>query len=190
MPPYRTNQLELALETAPARAYPGGVVVTRALRSHRSCNRTLEKVRYVLRYFPEFGGSQIKVGLTRAASGMAVPGGFEIWLNPFRVSYHTIAHELVHLLQTTGGLVPQGERSCDLYSLARHWTLNDVIPSYVKIPARLAATDGTLPPATARVVYEAAVEALDRRQGGLRRYIAWFEERMRAVASTPAPDRT
>ena len=185
----RRNQLELALPVPEAHDPAGGVVVTRALGSHRGCNRTLAKVRYVMRYFPEIGGRQIKVGLTRAASGMAVPGGYEIWLNPFRVSYHTIAHELVHLLQRTGGDVPLGERSCDLFSLARHWTLNDVVPSYVQIPARLVESNGTLPAATSRAVYDAAVEALELRRGGLRRYIAWFEERLRAATVTlpPAP---
>ena len=187
MPMQRPIQLELVLRVPSAGTDAGGVVVTRALRSHRSCNRTLEKVRYVLRYFPEFGGRQIKVGLTRAASGMAVPGGFEIWLNPFRVAHHTIAHELVHLLQRTGGRVPQGERSCDLFSLARHWTLNDVAPSYLEIPPRLVDTDGSLPPATARVVYETAVEAVELRQKGLRRYIAWFEGKLRSAAATLPP---
>ena len=161
--------------------------MTRALRAHRSCNRTLEKVRYVLRYFPEFADKQIKVGLTRAASGMAIPGGLEIWLNPFRVAHHTIAHELVHLLQRTGVGIPQGERSCDVFSLARHWTLNDVAPSYVKIPPHLLEADGSLPPATARVVYEAAVEAVELRQKGLRRYIAWFESRLRNAAASLPP---
>ncbi len=189
MRPQRQIQLELALSIRPVPTDAGGMAVTRALRSHRSCNRTLEKVRYVLRYFPEFGERGIKVGLTRAASGMAVPGGFEIWLNPFRVAHHTIAHELVHLLQRTGGCVPQGERSCDLFSLARHWTLNDVAPSYLKMPARLVETDGTLLPETARVVYEAAAEAVELRQKGLRRYIAWFEERLRAAADRLPPVR-
>lgn len=183
------NQLELALGFPPAHVDGGGVVVTRALRSHRRCNGTMEKVRYVLRYFPEFSGKRIKVGLTRAASGMAVPGGFEIWLNPSRITHHTIAHELVHLLQRAGGRVPQGERSCDLFSLARHWTLNDVSPSYVRIPARLVASDGTLPPATAQAVYDTAVRALDLRGKGVRRYIAWFEERLRAAAEGIPPGR-
>jgi len=176
------NQLELALEPRPRGGETaGGVVVTRALRAHRSCNRTLEKVGYVLRYFPEMDGKRIKVGLTRAASGMAVPGGYEIWLNPFRVSHHTIAHELVHLLQRTGG-VPLGERSCDVYSLARHWTLNDVTPNYVKIPPQLLDIDGKLPPAAARLLYQTAAEALEHRRSGLRRYIAWFESRLRTAA--------
>lgn len=178
-------QLELALKTERTRPLDsGGVVVTRALRAHRSCNRTVERVRYALRYFPELEGKQIKVGLTRAASGMAVPGGQEIWLNPWRTSYHTIAHELVHLLQRSGAGVPQGERSCDLYSLARHWTLNDVAPSYVGIPCRLVDVDGTLPSSSARLIFDAAVEALERRRMGMRRYIAFFEEKLRAAAAT------
>lgn len=163
------------------------MVVTRALGAHRGCNRTLEKVRYVMRFFPEIEGKKIKVGLTRAASGMAVPGGYEIWLNPFRITYHTIAHELVHLLQRTGSDVPHGERSCDLFALARHWTLNDVTPSYVKIPASLAEADGTLPESAARLVYAAAVQALELRREGVRRYIAWFEERLRAATESLPP---
>jgi len=179
----RSPQLELALVSPVGGTVAGGVIVTRALKSHRSCKRTLEKVRYVLRYFPELSGANIKVGLTRAASGMAVPGGYEIWLNPHRISHHTISHELVHLLQRTAIGVPQGERSCDIYSLARHWTLNDVLPSYVQIPAGMAAIDGTLPAPAARLVYETAVEALEHRHGGMRRYISWFEERLRASIS-------
>ena len=170
-----STQIELALESKPA---PGGVVVTRALRAHRSCNSTIEKVHYVLRYFPELEGKPLKVGLTRAASGMAVPGGYEIWLNPFRISYHTIAHELVHLLQRSGTGLPVGERSCDVYSLARHWTLNDAAPNYVKLPAALLAVDGKLSPRSARIVHEAAAEALEKRGRGFRRYIAFFEKRV------------
>jgi hypothetical protein len=174
----KSTQLEFVLEPKPA---SGGVVVTRVLRAHRSCNRTIEKVHYVLRYFPELEGKRLKVGLTRAASGMAVPGGNEIWLNPFRVSYHTIAHELVHLLQRSGAGLPVGERSCDVYSLARHWTLNDVAPNYVKVPAAMLEVDGTLSPRSARIVYEVAAEALEKREGGFRRYIAFFESRVREL---------
>lgn len=183
-----STQLELALESDLKNPRASRtVVVTRALRKHRSCNSTIEKVHYALRYFPEMKGKQIKVGLTRAASGMAVPGGLEIWLNPWRTSYHTIAHELVHLLQRRDAGIPQGERSCDVYSLARHWTLNDIAPSYVVIPARLIAVDGGLPAKSAQIVYETAVEALRRRSLGLRRYIAYFEETLRAIASTIPP---
>jgi hypothetical protein len=118
---------------------------------------------------------------------MAVPGGYEIWLNPFRTSYHTIAHELVHLLQRSGAGVPQGERSCDVYSLARHWTLNDVTPSYVDVPARLVDMEGKLPSRSARIVFHAASDALAQRRAGRRRYIAYFEDRLRNVAATLPP---
>jgi hypothetical protein len=183
-----SSQLELALEAADRRDdAAGGMVVTRALRSHRSCNRTLEKVRYVLRYFPELSDKRIKVGLTRAASGMAVAGGCEIWLNPFRTPYHTISHELVHLLQRSGTDIPQGERSCDVYSLARHWTLNDVTPNYVQVPPQLVEVDGTLAPRSARIVYDAALEALAQKKNGLRRYITYFEESLRRTAVTLPP---
>ena len=181
MPTTQPNQLELALDAAvPAQGY--GIKVTRALQKHRSCRRTLEKVRYVRRFFPELDGVSLKIGLTRTSSGMAVPGGYEIWLNPFHVSNHTIAHELVHLLQRRGTNIPQGERSCDVYSLARHWTLNDVNPSYVKIPPVLLEIDGTLAPAAAALVFRTAAESIRMKQEGLRNYIAWFEARLRESA--------
>ncbi len=177
-----TRQFELALDTAVG---PGGygIKVTRALQKHRSCNRILEKVRYVRRFFPELDGMRLKVGLTRTSSGMAVPGGHEIWLNPFLISNHTISHELIHLLQRRGTVFPQGERSCDVFSLARHWTLNDVGPNYVKLPPTLLEIDGTLAPRAARIVYEAAVDAVTKRQEGLRNYIAYFELRLRSVTA-------
>jgi hypothetical protein len=181
--PATLPQLELDL-FAPRPAERPHVTVTRALRSHRACNRVLERVRYVRRFFPELDGVALRVGLTRAASGMAVMGGNEIWLNPNRPSYHTIAHELVHLLQDRGHDIPQGERSCDLFSLARDWTLNDVTPSYVRIPATLQLPDGGLKPDGARLVHTLATEAIARRRDGLRTYIAWFEKRLREL-STP-----
>jgi len=180
MPTTQSNQLELAIDAAVPRGY--GIRVTRALQKHRSCRRTLEKVGYVRRFFPELDGVSLKIGLTRSSSGMAVPGGNEIWLNPFHVSNHTIAHEFVHLLQRRGTDVPQGERSCDLFSLARHWTLNDVNPSYVKVPPALLENDGTLAPRTAALVYHTAVESIRKKREGMRNYIAWFEARLRESA--------
>lgn len=151
------------------------------MRKHRSCNQILEKVIYVRRFFPELDGLEIKVGLTRAASGMAIAGGNEMWLNPFRTSYHTIAHEFVHLLQRRGTGIPQGEKSCDVFALARHWTLNDLGPNYVKLPPSLVEVDGTLSSSAARLVYETAIDAVNKRQAGLRRYIAYFESQLLAA---------
>lgn len=185
--PATLPQLELDL-FAPRRPQRAAVVVTRALRGHRGCNRVLERVRYVRRFFPELDGDTIKVGITRAASGMAVPGGNEIWLNPSHPSYHTIAHEFIHLLQKRGLDIPQGERACDVFSLARDWTLNDVAPSYVRVPAGALRPDGTITSAGARLVHRVATDALERRRAGMRNYISWFESQLRDVArSLPLP---
>jgi len=182
-----TGQFELDLFSR-GRASRPALETTRALRSHRSCRRVLERVHYVRRFFPELDDTTLRVGLTRAASGMAVPGGSEIWLNPSHVSNHTIAHEMVHLLQKRDLGIPQGERACDVYSLARHWTLNDVNPSYVRIPPALLNPDGTLPPEGAQLVQRAAAASVSERGGGVRNYIALFEERLREWA--PSLDAT
>jgi hypothetical protein len=156
--------------------------VTRVLKRHRAHQALLRKLAYVRRFFPELDGTPITVGLTRAASGMAVPGGKELWFNPAQISYHTIAHEFVHLLQGDNGL-PKSERSCDLHSLARHWTLNDARPCYVKIPKTLLDERGTFPPESAMIVYDAAVEGLRMRENGERNYIMRFEENLAAIAA-------
>ncbi|HEU4928992.1 MAG TPA: hypothetical protein VFU38_04115, partial [Candidatus Krumholzibacteria bacterium] len=153
------------------------VVASSVLRKHRLRNDVLRRVDYVRRFFPELDGETITVGLTRAASGMAVIGGSRIWLNPSKLSYHTIAHELIHLLQLRELGIPSGEKACDLFSLARHWTLNDDRPSYVRVPLALVG-GGAVPETVARVLYEVANEALARRASGQRQYIAFFEREM------------
>jgi hypothetical protein len=107
---------------------------------------------------------------------MAVPGGSRIWLNPSRLSYHTIAHELIHLLQLRNLGIPSGERACDVFSLARHWTLNDDRPSYVRVPRSICEEDGALSERVGRAIFEAASDALALRAQGRRNYIAYFEQ--------------
>ena len=70
-----------------------------------------------------------EMGLTKSAAGYASCEEFAIWLNPHRYSRHTIAHELVHLLQNAGH-VNGGERSTDLHALARHPCLADDLPTW------------------------------------------------------------
>ncbi|MCI0450908.1 MAG: hypothetical protein L0Z51_00800 [Candidatus Latescibacteria bacterium] len=167
-------QFELELLSIPQAKAPR-VVASAVLRKHRLRNDVLRRVNYVRRFFPELEGETITVGLTRAASGMAVPGGSRIWLNPSRLSYHTIAHELIHLLQLRNLGIPSGEKACDVFSLARHWTLNDDRPSYVRVP--LSVIDGSSPvgEAVSRMLYDVACDALVRRADGHRRYLAYFE---------------
>lgn len=174
MLPSRTVQLELELLSIPHAQAPR-VVASAVLRKHRLRNDVLRRVDYVRRFFPELDGETITVGLTRAASGMAVPGGSRIWLNPSRLSHHTIAHELIHLLQRRELGIPSGEKACDVYSLARHWTLNDDRPSYVRVPRSLCEENGAVSERVGRALFEIALDALDRRAQGHRNYIAYFE---------------
>lgn len=173
MPAIDTPQLSFDF-TREKRSSDGLFYATRVLRKHRLCNHVMRRLHYVRRFFPEFGDRQIRVGLTRAASGMAVPGGSEVWLNPNTSSYHTIAHEFIHLLQGTNG-IPSGERSCDVFSLARDWTLNDAAPYYVRVPRRFIDSNGKIQPEHARLIYRVACDALERRAAGRRNYISYFE---------------
>ncbi len=161
------------------------LVLTRPLAGHRMGRRVLARINYVLRFFPELKARTIRIGLTRSASGMAVPGGREIWFNPAAISYHTIAHELIHLLQGEIG-IPKGERSCDLYSLARHWTLNDTPPCYLTIPRRLIDKDGGISPWGAKMMYASALECIRLRGAGMRNYIVHFERRLEKLSSCGA----
>ncbi len=151
--------------------------ITKPLSKHRFYNSLIEKLDYVGRFFPELRGRTIRIGLTRAASGQAVPGGMEVWFNPSNLSYHTIAHEFIHLLQGSKG-IPRGERSCDVFSLARHWTLNDTVPNYVRVPNAFHDLEGRIPEAKAKIIFTVASGAIAQRSMGLRNYIAFFEKKL------------
>ena len=162
----------------------GAFVATRPLRKHRFYKSLLRRIHYVRRFFPEFGDRTLRVGLTRVASGMAVPGGNEVWFNPGQASFHTISHEFVHLLQGKQG-VPAGERSCDLFSLARDWTLNDTAPGYVRVPIKCQDMYGKILPCYAKLIYDTARRAIELRGSGMRNYIAYFEKTLSDLARDP-----
>ena len=169
----RFSQLPL---WSPSSLEPGAdLLPTSALLRHPSCARVLAQVRQVRSFFPELDGTGIKVGLTRRAAGFAAKEEPHIWINPRRLTRHTIAHEFVHLLQFRG-LIPTGERSADLYALARHPVLADDLPCYLRIPRSLATADAASRAVAPGLLYSVAVEALERRGEGLRTYLLWFEE--------------
>ena len=180
MPRKKSAQLVLdfALE-------PRGIALTRPLARHRYRRTLLEKLLYVRRFFPELDGRTIRVGLTRSAVGLAVPGGLELWVHPSQTTYHSLAHEFVHLLQGRGN-VPKGEKSCDVFALARHWTLNDSVPFYVRVPAEFQTPEGKLEAANARLLCDAARRALEARKAGTRNYIAYFEETLESLRPSRA----
>ena len=171
------EQLSFSFATRPPVVDSGGIRLTRALLDHPSTPRILKMVRVALAYFPELGETSVRIGLARGAQGYASLEEPAIWLNPRRLSYQTIAHELVHLLQASGR-VPKGERSCDVYSLARDTILVDAAPAYLRIPGGLVTPDGWLRPGGPRLLFETACEAIERRKAGTRQYIRWFEKRV------------
>ncbi len=177
----RSLQLSLSFVAEPPPLGAVGHTLTRALRGHPSRGRILRMVRIALGYFAELDGTPLRIGLARGAHGYASLEEPAIWLNPRGLSYQTIAHELVHLLQAKG-LVPMGERSCDIYSLARDRFLVDAAPVYLSIPGALATPSGRLRDGAARMLHATALEAVRRRQAGERQYIRWFERTLAGSA--------
>ena len=102
---------------------------------HRA--KILERLEFVRRFFPELDDCTIRVGLARKRGvlgwGSLDPEQPGIWVRPRRIDSFTVAHEFTHLLQARG-LVPRGERSCDLWALARSPLLVDQPPSYLRLP--------------------------------------------------------
>lgn len=131
-------------------------------------------IRQVRLFFPELDGTSIKVGLTRSAAGFASRDEPWIWINPYRLTRHTIAHEFVHMLQWRGH-APTGEKSADLFALARHPMLADDAPWYLKTPASIHRAPASWKPGISALLHELAAEALRRREDGLRTYLHWFE---------------
>jgi hypothetical protein len=173
-------QLELFLPTESAAQ--GRWAFTRPWLGSPHLKRARRELDAVRDHFPELESVTVRVGLTKRRNvlGLASLGKVPmIWIRPRRIYRCAIAHELVHLLQARD-LVPGGEKTCDLYTLARSPQLIDVAPFYLRVPKRFH--DGTherrLTPEAARVLHGLAVEALAGRTA--RSAIHRFETRARA----------
>lgn len=158
----------------------GGLIPTRALVRHRSSTRVLDQVRRVRYFFPELYGLTIRVGLTRAAQGFASTEKMTVWMNPYRLSHLTVAHELVHLVQNRG-LIRGGEKTADLHALARHRSLVDDLPGYLAVPAELRRLWDPDNRRFRRLIHETAREALAEGEGRPRRAIHRFEKNLLAL---------
>lgn len=94
----------------------------------------ITKVKQTLGYFPELRGYRIIVGVTNRydEAGSACKEDMIIRLNPkYPVSYATIAHELIHLLQYHLGILPGGEVTADIFYIVRSKHFLDKPPSYL-----------------------------------------------------------
>jgi len=147
-----------------------------ALRSSYR-ERIRERLEFVRRFFPELDGITVRVGLVRKRGvlgwGSLHPDHPGVWVRPRRLDAFTIAHEFTHLLQARG-LVPRGERACDLWALARSPLLVDTPPGYLRVPIRLRRQP-RLPARDATLLHRAAADALRARERGERNYLRRFE---------------
>jgi hypothetical protein len=166
------EQLQLDLGPDRPRWTPSRLVVR---SPHRE--RILEYLEFARRFFPELEGVNIRVGLALKRGvlgwGSLDPERPGVWVRPRQLQLFTIAHEYTHLLQARG-LVPRGERQCDLWALARSPLLIDSAPNYLKLPRALKRGRPTNDQAHA--LCAAAREAIAAREAGDRRYLKRFEE--------------
>jgi hypothetical protein len=182
--PRLLEQLKLDLGPERPRWTPSRLVVR---SPHRE--RILEYLEFARRFFPELEGVNIRVGLAQKRGvlgwGSLDPERPGVWVRPRQLQLFTIAHEYTHLLQARG-LVPRGERQCDLWALARSPLLIDSPPNYLKLPR--AFRRGRPSNDQAHTLCAAARAAITAREAGDRRYLKRFEEALAAGSDgRPAP---
>ncbi len=171
---------------------------TRRLQAWPRATELLDVIARVAEAFPELSGLRVRVDLL--PSGSRRLGTASILERPPRVAFHprlaghprelaaTAAHEFMHLVQWPLHQVPNGERACELYVLARFGTRFQGAPYYLHIP-RKAREDWE---SWAPVATELARQALEERRQGRRQYLRWWEDEFRSrvpgsVSSAWAP---
>jgi hypothetical protein len=141
--------------------------------------------------FPELRGVTVRVDLLSGGSRRL--GAASIFERPPRIALHpsllndpeglaaTAAHELTHLLQWPLRELPNGERACDLYVLARFGTRFVGAPYYLRVPSRVRRRWAAWAP----LASDLAREAIQERERGRRQYIRWWENELRARTARP-----
>jgi hypothetical protein len=184
-PPRRRRLMPLEQLALDLGARPRWQLSRLVLRSPHGAH-ILERLEFVRVFFPELDGITIRVGLVQKRGvlgwGSLDPERPGVWVRPRRLDHFTIAHEYTHLLQARG-LVPRGERACDLWALARSPLLVDSPPGYLRLPPSLRRRR-SLEAAHAALLSGAARRAIAAREAGERRYLQNFE---REIAEACGP---
>jgi len=170
----------------------------------RLTRRTLEMVQRSLGHFPELIDAAITIGYTRKHLGSATViyrrGELHkliIRLRVRKVTYHTIGHELTHLVQglsygerygnrsAAPDRIPSGETQCDIWTLARDPLFLDDPPTYIKMPRTMREHW----PDYAESVRDLCIAAIAKRHTQ-RQYIRWLEQEIRLLAKAPKHEKT
>ena len=170
----------------------------------RVTRRILEMVQCSLGYFPELKDATITIGYTRKHLGSATViyrkgelYRMTVRLKVRKVTYHTIGHELTHLVQGLAygersgarsadpGRIPSGETQCDIWTLARDPVFLDDPPTYIKMPRMMRERW----PDYAESVRHLCIAAIAKRHTE-RRYIRWLEQEIRALAKAPKREKS
>lgn len=164
---------------------------SRLVLASPSFARIRERLEFVRSFFPEIASLTIRVGLVKKPGvlgwGSLDPDDPGVWVRPRKLDHFTIAHEFTHLLQARG-LVPMGERACDLFALARSPLLVDQPPGYLRMP-RAAMALKQLDAAQGKLLHDVARRAIEARACGERRYLQRFEREI-AVSWRTSRDLT
>lgn len=147
-----------------------------AIMKKRLSQRAVSMLHASLRHFPELHDKVITVGYTRAHLGSAIREQMTIRLRVRNVCYNTIGHELTHLVQGTGE-IPEGEKQCDIWTLARSPLFCDDAPTYLDLPMRVRLQW----PKYAVRVRELCLQAIEMRKSR-RNYIQWLERALQTLA--------
>ena len=169
----------------------------------RLTRRTLEMVQRSLGHFPELEDAAITIGYTRKHLGSAtvIYRKGELYrliirLRVRKVTYHTIGHELTHLVQGLAygdrygtrsadpDRIPSGETQCDIWTLARDPLFLDDPPTYIKMPRIMRERW----PDYAESVRELCITAIDKRHTQ-RQYIRWLEQEISLLAKAPKREK-
>lgn len=134
--------------------------------------------------FPELTGETLTIHNTNSSHHVASyewhRGIIEVNFNFFENDRDNtlpfvLAHETTHAVQWKKRTIPLGERSCDIFTLARLPT--NLYPKkkafYVKIQKKVLLTDPER-------IQKTAKRAIELREMGMRKYIFWFENEIKS----------
>ncbi len=136
-------------------------------------------LRESLEQFPELQGKCISVGYTKRY-GEADMRRLLIRLNPRKLSYYVIGHELTHLVQGMNNrleahAIPKGEIACDIWTIARSDLFLDEPPGYLDVGRRVLL-DWKLHRDRVRSL---CIKAIEKRKVH-RTYILWLTKTIRS----------